>query len=146
MPSVIWTSEPPLIMQRASAGERARAIGPAPAEVESAVRCPMPADVLTARVRAVTDARADTRRGRIRCAPGARRPLDDCGCMQGPPAPRQPPVADCTLSITLCRRGGGRALEETDRGFLASRGMDRADAWTSRGMDRADAWTSRGHG
>ncbi|GGN15993.1 hypothetical protein GCM10011578_044250 [Streptomyces fuscichromogenes] len=34
-----------------------------------------------------------------------------CGCMHGPFAPRQPPVSGCTLSITLCRGGGGRALE-----------------------------------
>ncbi|GAA2916476.1 hypothetical protein GCM10011428_35150 [Streptomyces violaceus] len=39
---------------------------------------------------------------------------------RGPPAPRQPPVSGCTLSLTLRCCGWGRALEETDRGFPIS--------------------------
>src|SRR4051794_21504930 len=109
------------MMQGERAEERARPMGPA---VVGAVRCPVPAEVLTARVRTVTAARAATRRGRMR-----RR--GDCGCMHGPSAPRQPPVTGCTLAITLCGWGGGRALEETDRA-KARRGrvgcaLDRCD-------------------
>ncbi|BCM67496.1 hypothetical protein EASAB2608_02830 [Streptomyces sp. EAS-AB2608] len=81
-----------------------------PAVVAGAVRVPVPAEVLTARVSAVTRDRAAARRGRMRRRGGG------CGCMQGPFAPRQPPVSGCTLALTLCRRSGGRALEETDRG------------------------------
>ncbi|GHA18569.1 hypothetical protein GCM10010345_24110 [Streptomyces canarius] len=73
------------------------------------MRFPVPAEVLTARVSAVTIDRAATRRERMRRRRG-------CGCMRGPFAPRQPPVSGCTLALTLCRRDGGRALEETDRG------------------------------
>ncbi|GAA3130472.1 hypothetical protein GCM10010521_15670 [Streptomyces rameus] len=86
-------------------------MGPA---VVGAVRWPVPAEVLTARVSAVTTARAATRRLRMRRGGG-------CGCMQGPFAPRQPPDSGCTLALTLCRRGDRRALEETEGGKAGSR-------------------------
>ncbi|GLW51205.1 hypothetical protein Stsp02_68660 [Streptomyces sp. NBRC 14336] len=71
-----------------------------------AERCPEPAEVLTARVSAVTEARAAARRGRIRRVDG---------CMQGPFV-RGSRRSGCTLAITLGRRGRGRALDEPERG------------------------------
>ncbi len=72
--------------------------------------CRSPAEVLTARVSAVTRDRAAARRGRMRRRGGG------CGCMQGPSrhGSRRSPAAP--LRSPLCRRSGGRALEETDRG------------------------------
>ena len=67
-------------------------------------------DVPTARISEVTEARAATRRGRIR----------RFGCMHGPfqsMAARR--TARCTLSITLGRRMRARALKETERGSPA---------------------------
>nr|BFD84282.1 hypothetical protein StreXyl84_36830 [Streptomyces sp. Xyl84] len=67
-PSVICTVRAPLIRQGASAGTRDRAEAPAPGAVTPAVRCAAPA-VLTARVSAVTEAKAAVRRvsrGRVR--------------------------------------------------------------------------------
>ncbi len=109
-PSDICTDGPPVIMQGPSVEEWASEIGPAFAVVPRAERCPEPAEVLTARVSAVTEARAAARRGRIRR-------LD--GCMQGPfvHGSRR---SGCTLAITLGRGGRGRALEEPERGTSES--------------------------
>ncbi|GAP50772.1 forkhead-associated (FHA) phosphopeptide binding domain 1 isoform 1-like protein [Streptomyces azureus] len=93
----------------------------------------MPAEVLTVKVRAVTQARAARRRRGIR-RPGGPEPYDrgrwGCGCVprtcKGPPAPWQPPVSGCTHAITLRRGVWGRALEETDRGFPVSSGPVRS--------------------
>ncbi|GGZ72230.1 hypothetical protein GCM10010344_44010 [Streptomyces bluensis] len=63
MPSDICTEDGPLIMQGLSDARRASEVEPA-AVVGSGLRCPAPADVLTARVRAVTEASAARRRGR----------------------------------------------------------------------------------
>ncbi|GLX51456.1 hypothetical protein Shyhy01_44060 [Streptomyces hygroscopicus subsp. hygroscopicus] len=108
-------------MQGEKAEERARPIGPA---AEGAVRRAVPAEVLIARVSAVTAASAAIRRegmgrGRIPLGSwswGMRRGDCGCGCMHEPFAPRQPPVLGCALAITLCRGFGGRALGETERG------------------------------
>ncbi|GGM04063.1 hypothetical protein GCM10010129_54530 [Streptomyces fumigatiscleroticus] len=68
----------------------------------------MPAEVLTARVSAVTDARAATRRVRIRRLLG-------CGCMYDLPRHGSRTVTDCTPVITLGGAVRGRALGEADR-------------------------------
>ncbi|GAA0654107.1 hypothetical protein GCM10009535_35880 [Streptomyces thermocarboxydovorans] len=73
----------------------------------------MPAEVLTARVRAVMQARAATRRGDM-----AR--LLGCGCMKTLRSTRQPPVSGCTLSITLRRRMRARSLGGPIVGFRAA--------------------------
>src|SRR5690606_12716963 len=79
MPSDIWTSRELLIRQGAWAVVRdstfRTAPDPAPAAEVAGERRPLPAEVLTARVRAVMQARAATRRGHM-----AR--LLGCGCMK----------------------------------------------------------------
>ncbi|GAA3499895.1 hypothetical protein GCM10019016_070000 [Streptomyces prasinosporus] len=62
----------------------------------------MPAEVATARVRAVTEVRAARRRGDIR-----RR----LGCMRDLRSTRQPPFAGCALPITLRHQAYGRSPE-----------------------------------
>ncbi|CAM5726493.1 hypothetical protein SHIRM173S_03443 [Streptomyces hirsutus] len=55
-----------LIMQGPCAEERDRALGPALGAERCGERWPLPAEGATAKVRAVTDARAASRRGDIR--------------------------------------------------------------------------------
>ena len=109
-PSDIWISAPPLIMQGPCAEERERAAGPGPAVEVPGARRPVPAEVLSARVRAVTVPIAASRRGRMRR-------LGGCGCMRTSPDHGSPPGTGCTHGLTLCRGVRGRALGRPIVGF-----------------------------
>ncbi|GAA2764695.1 hypothetical protein GCM10010103_37360 [Streptomyces paradoxus] len=125
MPSDIWTSRALRIMQGPCAEVWDRVTGPAPAVLAPGASRPVPAEVLTVKVRAVTQARAARRRLGIRWPGGpvpSGRGCRGCGCLQGtckgPPAPRQPPVSGCTLAITL-RRGAGGTRAGGDRSWVS---------------------------